>query len=115
MHSHSINAVAASLLDKSNEFRVTELEMIKVLCLYAVRAPARCSLRSVCPMRQVLQAGCRASLDTAITANASCLSSRTRHESASSQRRLERLFWPIPRLQLCLCGGTAFMSGAKPG
>ena len=31
MHSHSVNAVLATLLDEGSEFRVTNLEMIKVL------------------------------------------------------------------------------------
>ena len=30
MHSHSVNAVLATLLDGGSEFRVTNLEMIKV-------------------------------------------------------------------------------------
>ena len=38
LHSHSLNAVMATLIDEdAKEFKVTHLEMIKVLCLSTAR------------------------------------------------------------------------------
>ena len=49
LHSHSLNAVLATLLDETAiEFRVTQLEMIKVPCLLIFHVPvmAFASLRA---------------------------------------------------------------------